>query len=99
MSNPVEWANNWEVGLIQGRLTRSIGAIVPNVCDEVSIALPTVIPHGNPGTCDLHHHRQRFERVDVEWIPLSAMDVAEKLVMRGAGRAFVGLPMCNAHFG
>ena len=74
-----------------------MGFIVPNVSDELDNALPEVIPHRGSGTYDRHHQRRTSYGVWIEWRSLSAMDVAEKLVMRGANRAFVGLPMCNTH--
>ncbi|KAI0714854.1 cytochrome P450 [Earliella scabrosa] len=77
--NHPAWDEHWEVDIIRGKLTRSIGAVIPQVCDELPTALSAAIP--SDGTSD--------------WVTVSAMQTAEKLVVRAASRAFIGLPICR----
>ncbi|KAI0800572.1 cytochrome P450 [Fomes fomentarius] len=99
--NHPEWDEHWEVEIIRGRLTRSIGAVIPNVADEQPVALSATIP-ASDGACILSEGAlSTFAKswdpivLTTEWVTLPAMQTAEKLVVRSAGRGFVGLPTCR----
>ncbi|OSX67134.1 hypothetical protein POSPLADRAFT_1164419 [Postia placenta MAD-698-R-SB12] len=66
--------------VIRGPLTRNLGALFPDVVDEINVAFPELMPPA-------------AKRGD--WVAVSVRDTMGRIVSRASNRIFVGLPLCR----
>ncbi|KZV89753.1 cytochrome P450 [Exidia glandulosa HHB12029] len=68
------------IGLIRGKLTRSLGSLFPAVYDEIRTSFEDVF---------------ELEPEKTGWTPLVARDALMRVICRTTNRVFVGLPLCR----
>ncbi|KAI9060502.1 cytochrome P450 [Trametes sanguinea] len=71
--------NTYHVDIIREKLTRSIPTILPDVIDELSVAVEECIPVKGDGS----------------WLQVNVIQAARDIVARASNRVFVGLPACR----
>ncbi|KZV79779.1 cytochrome P450 [Exidia glandulosa HHB12029] len=69
------------IGLIRGKLTRSLGSLFPAVYDEIRTAFEDVF--------------KLPAEDETGWTPLVARDALMRVICRTTNRVFVGLPLCR----
>lgn len=45
-----DWDDHWETDVIRGKMTRSTGVLLANVCDELKTAFSEAVPTEGAGT-------------------------------------------------
>ncbi|RDX53553.1 cytochrome P450 [Lentinus brumalis] len=71
----------YHVDLIRDKLMRSLAAVLPDVIDELSLAVPEYI-------CPQEGDKSEWDKVNI-------LDVTQKIIARASNRVFVGLPACR----
>ncbi|RDX42957.1 cytochrome P450 [Lentinus brumalis] len=69
----------YHVDIIREKLTRTLPAVLPDVVDELSLAVQEYIPAKNDG----------------KWVTVTVMPTMQHIIARASNRAFVGLPLCR----
>ncbi|RPD62663.1 cytochrome P450 [Lentinus tigrinus ALCF2SS1-7] len=70
----------YHVDLIKDKLMRSLAGVLPDVIDELSVAVPEYI---------------RSEDDESEWVKVNILHATQKIIARASNRIFVGLPACR----
>ncbi|RPD64678.1 cytochrome P450 [Lentinus tigrinus ALCF2SS1-7] len=73
------FADPYHVDIIKEKLTRTLPAVLPEVVDELRLAVQEYIPAKDEG----------------EWVKVTVMPTMQHIVARASNRAFVGLPLCR----
>ena len=79
---------------------RSLAAVLPDVIDELSVAVPEYIcPPKDDGAflCRLNAPLHTYTHVvcaESEWIKVDILETTQKIIARASSRVFVGLPAC-----
>ncbi|KAI0360978.1 cytochrome P450 [Trametes cingulata] len=71
--------NPYHVDIIRDKLTRSLPAILPDIFDELCLAIPRYIPAEDPDT----------------WVAVDVLTAMQHIIARASSRAFIGVPMCR----
>ena len=90
--------NPWQIDVIQGKLTRNLDAIIPDLADELQVALQDVVPSKGEGEfcIPVSPAVGMYLRSLEDWVEVDVAQVAAMLVTRMSNRVFVGLPLCKA---
>jgi len=88
-------ANDYHLGIIRGTLTRNLGALIPELQDEISLTFQDHIPpvHGR-----LSIVRRFFVTLylsPAEWTKVKVLATAMKIISRISNRMIVGAPTCE----
>ncbi|RDX42959.1 cytochrome P450 [Lentinus brumalis] len=76
---PEALTDGYHIDIIKEKLTRTLPAVLPNVIDELRLAVQEYIPAKDDG----------------KWVTITVMPVIQHIVARASNRAFVGLPLCR----
>lgn len=88
----------YHVDIIREKLMRTLPVVLPDVIDELTVAVPDYIPtHGAgafPALNSIFMLSPLTRLRDAEWTTVSAMPTMQKIVARASNRVFVGTPLC-----
>ena len=89
-------ADPYHVDIIREKLTRTLPAVLPEVVDELGLAVQEYIGARDDGGTYPHIEYERMSNTtsNVEWTAVKVMPVMQHIVSRASNRAFVGLPLC-----
>ncbi|KAI0713160.1 cytochrome P450 [Cerioporus squamosus] len=76
---PEPLTDAYHIDIIKEKLTRTLPTVLPNVIDELELAVQEYIPTKDDG----------------KWVTITVMPVIQHIVARASNRAFVGLPLCR----
>ena len=88
------------IPMVSSQLTRNIGALYPEIKDEISTAFHDVLDltgNGEHPALILVHYYECVEQP--EWKSVPGLNSVQKVVCRTSNRAFVGLPLCEHSHG
>ncbi len=97
----IEWTlgpaiahNTYHIPLVRGQLTRNIGALFPEIRDEIVAAFGDAIPAGD-GTRNYSTYQAHcLIAIVAGWVKVTALNTMMQVVGRVSNRVFVGLPTC-----
>ena len=95
---PSVLADEYHVDVVKEKLTRSLPTVLPDVIDEVTIAIKDHISTREDGMTresSLAEHMLTQIDCTVEWTSVEVLPVMQKIIARVSNRAFVGLPLCE----
>ena len=88
----------YHVEIIRDKLMRTLSAVIPDMVDELAVAVPGYIPVNGDGARvvqPLGYRKRRLTSVYfLEWTTVKVMPTMQKIVARVSNRIFVGLPLC-----
>lgn len=89
--------NPIHVQVIRGPFTRNIGALIPDVADEVAVAVEDAIPKTGDRKISFFFFTSfgPHSRAAVEWVSVVAFPAMTRVVCRASNRVFIGLPLCT----
>ena len=83
----------YHIELIRDKLMKSLAGVLPDVIDELSLAVPEFIRTGDDGTRSSLLCRQG-SHLGSEWVKVNILSVTQKIIARASNRVFVGPPAC-----
>ena len=88
----------YHVDIIREKLMRTLPVVLPDVIDELAVAVSDYIPTNGNGAFLIGAYTLRRHKLNVcaEWMTVDAMPTMQKIVARASNRVFVGTPLCKS---
>lgn len=90
--------NPYHLSIVRSQLTRNLGALYPEIRDEIITAFDDVLDLEGNGKhlVPISMPYSQMYGIPIEWKNVPALSSVEKVVCRTSNRVFVGLPLCKS---